>query len=218
MPIPFGDIENPQSLNLYAYVNNNPLSRVDTDGHSPDWWQKLRNWLDWGHAVTDTNLNAALQKDADAARQRIGGLKNILFDGKTPQDVASHGSNEEAILADRAATNFFESTVLEKTLNPCPAGALCDVVYPVDFATGDTVNSSAMFSSEGEARAFARTKLGSDIVEVEPGKWRSADGRWQFRAKPGDVGDNHVHLELLNPQTGEVIQNLHLRWPEGTGR
>jgi RHS repeat-associated protein len=31
--IPFAKIENPQSLNLYSYVQNNPLSRVDKDGH-----------------------------------------------------------------------------------------------------------------------------------------------------------------------------------------
>jgi len=33
VPIPFADINNPQSLNLYAYVGNNPLSRIDSDGH-----------------------------------------------------------------------------------------------------------------------------------------------------------------------------------------
>jgi len=84
--------------------------------------------------------------------------------------------------------------------------------------TANTKTSNPGHPSEGEARAFARTKLGSDAVEVEPGKWRSRDGKWQYRAKPGDVSDNHVHLEQLNPQTGEVIQNLHIRWPEGTGR
>jgi hypothetical protein len=71
------------------------------------------------------------------------------------------------------------------------------------------------FQSEGEARAFARSQLGADAVEVEPGKWRSADGKWQYRAKPGDVMDNHIHFEELRPN-GEVKQNLHLRWPEGT--
>ncbi len=34
--IPYADLENPQSLNLYSYVNNNPLSRVDKDGHEVD--------------------------------------------------------------------------------------------------------------------------------------------------------------------------------------
>jgi RHS repeat-associated protein len=32
-PVPFAEFENPQSLNLYAYVNNNPLRSVDPDGH-----------------------------------------------------------------------------------------------------------------------------------------------------------------------------------------
>lgn len=31
--VPYADFGNPQSLNLYAYVGNNPMSRVDTDGH-----------------------------------------------------------------------------------------------------------------------------------------------------------------------------------------
>jgi RHS repeat-associated protein len=33
VPIPFADITNPQTLNLYAYVQNNPLTRFDSDGH-----------------------------------------------------------------------------------------------------------------------------------------------------------------------------------------
>jgi hypothetical protein len=90
--------------------------------------------------------------------------------------------------------------------------------YPSDRATGNTKNFSAKFNSEGEARAFARQKVGRDPVEVEPGKLRSQDGRWQYRAKPNDLmghgaGDSpHVHLEQLDPATGEVLQNWHLRW------
>jgi len=32
-PVPWADYTNPQSLNLYAYVRNNPLSRTDDLGH-----------------------------------------------------------------------------------------------------------------------------------------------------------------------------------------
>ncbi|MBB5344471.1 RHS repeat domain-containing protein [Tunturibacter empetritectus] len=32
-PVPYANLENPQSLNLYGYVENNPLSRTDPDGH-----------------------------------------------------------------------------------------------------------------------------------------------------------------------------------------
>ena len=33
-PVPYSKMDNPQSLNLYAYVGNNPLSNADTDGHA----------------------------------------------------------------------------------------------------------------------------------------------------------------------------------------
>jgi hypothetical protein len=82
-----------------------------------------------------------------------------------------------------------------------------------DYATERTEQKSAHYESEGAARATAREKLGTDPVEIEPGKWRSQDGKWQYRAYPGDVSRNHVHLEELNPRTGEVLQNWHLRWP-----
>jgi hypothetical protein len=85
--------------------------------------------------------------------------------------------------------------------------------YVEDFASRATRNFSATFGSEREARNLARTKLGAGAIEVGPYKLRSQDGKWQFRAKPSDVADQHVHLERLDPNTGEVLQNWHLRWP-----
>jgi hypothetical protein len=35
-PVPYASLENPQTLNLYAYVGNNPLSRTDPFGHASD--------------------------------------------------------------------------------------------------------------------------------------------------------------------------------------
>jgi len=32
-PVPYAKLDDPQSLNLYAYVRNNPLARTDPDGH-----------------------------------------------------------------------------------------------------------------------------------------------------------------------------------------
>jgi len=32
-PVPYADLSDPQSLNLYGYVRNNPMSRNDKDGH-----------------------------------------------------------------------------------------------------------------------------------------------------------------------------------------
>jgi RHS repeat-associated protein len=35
-PVPHANLEDPQSLNQYGYVGNNPLTFVDVDGHSKD--------------------------------------------------------------------------------------------------------------------------------------------------------------------------------------
>jgi RHS repeat-associated protein len=32
-PVPYAHLDNPQSLNLYSYVQNNPLAKPDLDGH-----------------------------------------------------------------------------------------------------------------------------------------------------------------------------------------
>jgi len=38
--VPYAKMDDPQSLNLYGYVGNNPLSRADLDGHDwPTWTQ-----------------------------------------------------------------------------------------------------------------------------------------------------------------------------------
>ena len=42
-PVPYATFDDPQSLNLYAYVRNNPLTRVDADGHVN--WNDVGNFL-----------------------------------------------------------------------------------------------------------------------------------------------------------------------------
>jgi RHS repeat-associated protein len=42
--VPYADLSNPQSLNLYEYVGNNPLSRFDPDGHD-GLWDLAKKWL-----------------------------------------------------------------------------------------------------------------------------------------------------------------------------
>jgi hypothetical protein len=34
-PVPYADLNDPQTLNLYVYGNNNPLIFTDADGHCP---------------------------------------------------------------------------------------------------------------------------------------------------------------------------------------
>jgi RHS repeat-associated protein len=52
-PVPYADFSDPQSLNQYAYVRNNPMSRADADGH--DQAPKFAPAVSWDD-LCDANL------------------------------------------------------------------------------------------------------------------------------------------------------------------
>jgi RHS repeat-associated protein len=69
-PVPYAKIDDPQSLNLYAYVLNNPLSRVDADGHDGvvDWMRRIAQG--GGEQVSSLETNAFAQ-DLNSAPEHI---------------------------------------------------------------------------------------------------------------------------------------------------
>ena len=64
-PIPYANFDNPQSLNLYSMVADDPESFADLDGHG--WWddlkQRLLNGWKYGEFVTNGQLPAAFDKE-----------------------------------------------------------------------------------------------------------------------------------------------------------
>jgi RHS repeat-associated protein len=53
-PVPFADLANPQSLNLYSYVANNPLNRTDPLGHN---WFDIDGQWQWHKGKTYAYTN-----------------------------------------------------------------------------------------------------------------------------------------------------------------
>ena len=79
-PVPYAKLSDPQSLNLYAYVLNNPLGHADVDGH----WIEL------------TGDDAARKKQLDALKGAVGSkagayLYDNTVDGKHYVGVLSGG-------------------------------------------------------------------------------------------------------------------------------
>jgi RHS repeat-associated protein len=91
-PVPYAKLDNPQSLNLYAYVENNPLSRSDLDGHywcdkapgslacqNENAWDSQHGILTDGskNAIANSALSGQQQKDFTNAVEKSAGSANI---------------------------------------------------------------------------------------------------------------------------------------------
>ena len=63
-PVPYAKLDDPQTLNLYSYMQNNPLSGADADGHCGDKCQRFWNGFFGYGKVTDA------ERDARIAEQR----------------------------------------------------------------------------------------------------------------------------------------------------
>ena len=97
-PVPYAKLDNPQTLNLYAYVRNNPLVEIDTDGHSleSDVIESTFNALgldslgNYSETVGDTvdNMMAAAEGPFTAALDAAAAAQKALSRSKRAKEIA----------------------------------------------------------------------------------------------------------------------------------
>lgn len=119
VPVPYAQLDNPQSLNLYAYVRNNPLRSADVDGHTDYYTQNGERVGSDGYdngavAVVyrnnlvlhdDGSVNAAATKTEVYVPRQVGEALNEIVDrsnrptegGQRPDQTG--GMHEEGFTA-----------------------------------------------------------------------------------------------------------------------
>ena len=87
-PIPYAKLENPQSLNLYAYVFNNPLAHRDADGHIIDdaALEKNKSYQKWKQNYLS---HEGAQKQWNALNDNKDLTVHVSWDSKSSSSVTS---------------------------------------------------------------------------------------------------------------------------------
>jgi RHS repeat-associated protein len=114
-PVPYADLSDPQTLNLYAYVRNNPLNRADLDGHC-GWLLRFSEHVCNKADGLGWRTNAEVDKAAKDAKKNLPGMKTIdPATGKvteyTKESVA--GMSREQLV--QTADNIRQPTAYELT-------------------------------------------------------------------------------------------------------
>ena len=99
-PVPYAKLDNPQSLNLYTYVGNNPLIHIDADGHC--WPQSLCNAVNnaWNNAKQALNQAGSyfyatgFKGTGDEIKVKVGPIK-VEIGEKKGTEVTRHLNGEK---------------------------------------------------------------------------------------------------------------------------
>jgi RHS repeat-associated protein len=112
VPIPYADLSDPQSLNLYEYVHNNPLNKADRDGHcdGPCWGFRFLSYIGVHAGSVGIGIDAARQEYITAAKSGISAAgRDALreeIDSRTPalgRALAKQARTDPGRVAARAA-------------------------------------------------------------------------------------------------------------------
>ena len=230
VPVPFATLSNPQTLNLYSYVGNNPLSVTDPFGHN--WFTEFLNGVanaTYRPLVTAVEHpiitgravgNAVAHPIATAQALRNGVVttsQQVMTGNPTAMGTAAGtvgmlfipGVGE----AGEAAEGVADVAKVGEVADAAEAGA-AGASAPVNTAGYGNIGGGS--TSAQNALTQANNYLGPGAKEVAPGVFRSADGTRQFRMTTGDNtgahGDigPHVHFESIGSDGRTITENSHV--------
>ncbi len=211
-PVPYANLEYPQTLNLYSYAGNNPLSRTDPDGHCTNGGKEQGFWWCLFH---DSD------QDAERARQQLAQYKNISINGKTPADAAKGLNNTQTVQLERSVFNYISSQAMSTpgmmvALALVPGGA--EEVGPAEIAA-----ASDRAVAAGEAtqwviqtgKSALATDIQTNITAAEFGTNLEASGFVKSVAKDGvttlySKGNEVYSVYSKASSTGGPAANLNV--------
>jgi RHS repeat-associated protein len=221
-PVPYANLNNPQSLNLYIYVGNNPMGTADADGHC------CSDWADAIDAHIDKAVNAIVAYDvASGDPERAAnsafyagtlgdvgkGFANLLRLGSDMGSVGDHLSQGDYL---GAANDIAQDGARLVGIAAIATGAFRGASPEGLPQTGPGENQAAVNGRAAHAEFFQK-------VDAKPG-WQSqpslkdpATGR---TVKPDAVtkGGRPVELKPKTPSGRSTGQQQLKKYQRATGK
>lgn len=183
--VPYADFGDPQTLNLYGYVRNNPLWKADLDGHG--WWQDFktaaRNTVD---NIGIGFLTLVLQPDK-AVKGTGQSLKTAAkaYGTKAGREQLKQGVTRELVM----------ESLMTATASVAPGAA------------GGASSGGGFVQSLGNLEA-ATPAVGQTVFRVWGGKSGPYGQSWT-PVDPGTVGDIRSAAGLPNGNTATQTTMAH---------
>jgi len=180
--VPFAKFTNPQSLNLYAYVYNNPLSHRDSDGHhcDPDYMTTNAN----GDTVVHAGACYPDLASWDLPGHAWVGLANLMT-ARTGQQAAT--STWQIVKAEATGLMFWEMgaellaedglTTLGLGADEAGADAVETGAQSVDVTTGKSIKNWKTDATPDQ--------VGKTLESNGFKKGATSDGRIQYTSSDG---------------------------------
>jgi hypothetical protein len=180
-PVPYAKLDNPQSLNLYAYAGNNPESVFDPDGH--------------------LQLNKAQGTETVEASQCSWFActwKKVKHKFQKAVHVVHHWVKSHPKTVKAAVTTVIVVTVVSGAFD----GGTSEAAVPEEAAVGESLTGT------GEAGSAAADDAASDVASTPGGRTYSAhylNETGPVRNIPGSVVDETIDhatsIEKLEDRT-----------------
>jgi RHS repeat-associated protein len=209
-PVPYAQLDDPQSLNLYSYVRNNPLSRADADGHCPDACVVEGGaavLVTAGIAVTAVIAGTAAYLHTDSGQRSFSTFTSGVSD--------SFSSNVSAVKS--TVTGWFSKSQPAPTTGTAPAPLADDANVvrggkPENIPNGTGVTIGADGKLNGVSVNGANGASVPELSKGLPQGTVSTTTAGQVRAAGGDVipsptaaNPNHCTMCGITPQQAQKI-------------
>ena len=188
-PVPYATMGDPQSLNLYAYVRNNPLRGVDPDGHE----YLITEPTEEDNSNSETNSSQSVADQQQAQQQ---GQQQSETVGKTTVGALSKTmSNEDRSLSGGASGQLVNGKTA--LANAIINGAKLSNPPKVAPATGTPTSQDAQIMQDAYTN---RVNGGDDPVNgrVYYGTTHNANVQWRSAGNglPGAAGRETVYQKF----------------------